>query len=360
MTEYLDIIYSSFILLLLIAFILLFLFIFLSTKKPFKNNTLNKFYKMLMYACSIAFFVTIPASNFGHARSFEKICIGEKTICVFEPSIRAIGKSVGKQARLNIIDKATGIRIERFSAGKPGKLVDMHNDTICYMEEKDIVLYDAANLKEVYRIKEDAWGNILAELSVGIESINITDQNSDYPVKHFIRLDCLNGKKYWYEPFSKAITNKQPADEYLPGFSDRTTELSIKYAERERSTYLVTANSGEGNLQCIFPGRDAGKFFSKVDSTNYISPFLLCIDTVKRVFVFGHYLTTKKEEFYLEAKDFDYHTKWKKLSTEIVAVDEDTKINIWLFEKGILYIGIGGYVLAIEPLTFKPYWTTQL
>lgn len=41
MTEFIDDIYSSFILMSLSAFALLFLFIFLSTKKPFKSKPFN-------------------------------------------------------------------------------------------------------------------------------------------------------------------------------------------------------------------------------------------------------------------------------------------------------------------------------
>ncbi len=116
---------------------------------------------------------------------------------------------------------------------------------------------------------------------------------------------------------------------------------------------------GDGRLEAIVPGRDADKFFPKIDSTGYIEPFLLCIDTVNKIFVFGHYLTTKKETYYLEAKDFNYNTKWKKLSNEIVDTD-DQEMDIWLYRNNILYFSVGSYVFAIDPLTFKIHWTSRL
>lgn len=360
MTTILDDIYSNFVLMCLIAFSLLFFFIFLSTKKPFSNKAINNIYKMLMYVCSVAFFISIPALNYGHARRLEKIFIGKKTICVFEASIPAVGKSAGRPARIDILDKETGIRKERFNAGRPGQLVALHNDTLCYMDEDEVVLYDAVNLKEIYRIAKDGWGTIIAELSVGIENVNMTDATIDYPVEHLIKLDCLNGKKYWFEPFSKTIVDKEPETIYIPEFADRSSELIRKFSYNRELKYLATAATGEGNLESIVPGSNAIKLFSKIDSTGYIFPFLICIDTLKSVFVFGHYTTTKKEQYYIEAKDFNYKTQWKKANREIVDSDKDPKVNICSYINNILYFGIGGHLFAIDPLTFKVYWQTHL
>lgn len=360
MMEILDTIYSSFIIMLIIAVVLLFFFIGLSFKKPFQNKFLNNVYKVIMYACAVGFFFTMPIFNYGHARGFENICIGKTTICMFEKWIPARGKSAGKQARLNILDKETGVRKERFNAGKPGYFIEMHNDTICYMDEKDVVLYDAANLKEIYRIKDDEWGKVLPELIIGVDNITVTNQSSDHMFKHYVRFDGLNGKKYWFEPFSKTILNKEPQDIiYSPAFSSRSSELVVKLNTRDELKYLYTASNGDGSLEAIIPGPNADKLFSKIDSTGYIQPFLLCIDTIKKVFVFGHYLTTKKETYYLEAKDFEYNTKWKKLCTDVVDND-DYVIDIWLYQNGILYFNMGGYLFAVDPVTFKLHWTSRL
>ncbi len=360
MTEFLDDLYSSFIAMLVIAFFLLFLFIFLATLKPFNNNFLNKFYKMLMYLCSVAFFFTIPLFNYGHAKRFESIAFGKTTICLFEKAIRAVGKSAGKPARIHILDIETGVRKERFTAGKPGEMIGMRSDTLCYLDEKEVVLYDAANLKEIYRIKEDAWGTILPELAVGIEYIDVTNETVDYIVSHFIRLDCLNGKKYWFEPFSKKIYTKEPETIYRSEFANRFSELSIKTNDNKELEYLKTNASGQGSLEYIVPGYSAVKYFSKIDSTGYISPFLLCIDTVKKVFVFGYYTTTKKEEYFIEAKDFDYNTQWKKTNKELVADSKNPEVAVCKYRNNILYFTIGSYFFAVDPVTFKLYWKIQL
>ncbi|MEO6305977.1 MAG: hypothetical protein ABIP51_22715 [Bacteroidia bacterium] len=360
MIEILDTIYSSFIIVMVIAIVLLFFFIALSLKNPFKNKFLNNFYKLLMYGCSFAFFISAQFFNYGHARGFENICISKKTICVFERSIPPRGRSSGKQARLNILDRETGVRKERINAGQSGVFIAMQNDTICYLDEQEVVLYDAANLKEIYRIKENDWATILPELNVGIDNIVVTNRRSDYNVKHYVQFDCLNGKKYWFEPFSKTISTKEPpALQYFRSFSNNPSELVVKLANKKELRYLYTSSIGQGRLEAILPGRNAKKYFSKIDSTGYIEPFLLCIDTVNKVFVFGHYLTTKKESYYLEAKDFNYTTKWKKLSSDLIDND-DQIIDVWFYSNNILYFNMAGYVFAIDPLTFKIYWTTRL
>lgn len=360
MTEILDTIYSSFIIVLIIAMVLLFFFIGLSFKNPFKNKFLNSFYKVIMYICSVLFFISASFLNYGHARRFENISIGKTTICVFEKWIPARGKGVGRQARINIIDKETGARKERINAGKPGSFIDMRNDTICYLDEKDVVLYDAANLKEIYRIKDDEWVTVLPELIVGIENISITNQTINYPVRHYVQFDGLNGKKYWFDPFSKEIINKEPETIYFSEFGNRFSELTRKISLNKELKYLYTTSVGEGNLEAIIPAPNATKFFSKIDSTGYIAPFLLCIDTVKQVFVFGHYTTTKKEQYYVEAKDFNYNIRWKKANREIVDNSIDPEVNVFSYKNSVLYLGIGGCLLAVDPVTFKIYWTSHL
>ncbi len=360
MTDILDDIYSNFVLMCFIAFSLFFFFIFLSTKKPFSNKAFNNVYKMFMYVCSVGFFISIPAFNYGHARRLEKIFVGKQTICVFEASIRAVGKSAGRPARINILDKETGVRAERFNAGRPGHFLALHNDTLCYMDEQEVVLYDAVNLKEIYRIKKDEWGSILPELNAGIENVDMTDATIDYPAEHFIELDCLNGKKYWFEPFSKKISNKEPETIYIAEFADRSSELVRKFSYHKEIKYMLIIATGEGNLEAIVPASNATHLFSKTDSTGYIAPFLMCIDTVKKVFVFGHYATTKKEEYFIEAKDFNYSTLWKKANRDVVDDSKDPKVNVCSYVNNILYFGIGGHLFAIDPLTFKIYWQTHL
>ena len=360
MTEFLDDLYSSFIAMLVIAFFLLFLFVFLATLKPFKNNGLNKVYKMLMYLCSVTFFFTIPLFNYGHAKRFERIAFGKTTICLFEQAIRAVGKSAGKPARIHILDIETGVRKERFAAGKPGEMLGMRNDTLCYLDEKDVVLYDADNLKEIYRIKEEEWGTILPELAVGVENIDITDQTVNHIVSHFIKLDCLNGKKYWFEPFSKKIYTKQPVTEYITDFDNKKSKLTVKISDNQELKYLQTSSSGQGRLEYIVPGYNGTKYFSRIDSTGYINPFLLCIDTVKKIFVFGYYTTTKKEDYFIEAKDFDYNTKWKKANNELVDETKNPGVAVCKYRNNIMYFTIGSYFFAADPVTFKLYWKIQL
>ncbi len=359
MTEILDTIFSSFIIMMILALALLILFVGLSFKDPFKNSFLNKTYKLLMYVCAGSFFFIGPFFNYGHAVGFGKIAIGKTTVCLYEKHVRARARSAGRDARINILDKSTGKRKVRLNAGRPGVFIGMRNDTICFMDDKEIVLYDAANLKEIYRIKEGAWATVSPEFSVGVEDMDVTDETSDYDVNHYVALNCLNGKKYWFEPFSKTVIGNVPTIKYHHNFANRSSEIVIKLSYEKELKYLYVSDAGNDRLKTILPGPNGKGLFSKIDSATYIEPFLLCMDTLKKVFVFGHYLTTKKEDYYLEAKDFGYNTLWKKLSSELV--DNDSNIlSVWMYKDDILYFNIGGYIFAIDPLTFKVYWSARL
>jgi len=49
----------------------------------------------------------------------------------------------------------------------------------------------------------------------------------------------------------------------------------------------------------------------------------------------------------------------EKLSTDIVNCDDQTS-DVWVYKDNILYFNIGGYVLAVDPQTFKIFWTSRL
>ena len=82
--------------------------------------------------------------------------------------------------------------------------------------------------------------------------------------------------------------------------------------------FLKTAYSGSNALQRIVPAEDKSGLFKVTDSSEYIYPFLLCIDTLKKVFVFGHHTTTDRLDFIIEAKDFNFKTIWKKSSAQLL------------------------------------------
>ncbi|MDP1802867.1 MAG: hypothetical protein Q8L81_16010 [Bacteroidota bacterium] len=360
MTEVLDFLYSSVAWMTVIICVVMFLCVGFAFANPFKNKKINYAYKIFLYFFAFCFMMSFEFFYYGYTDEFKKMCIGKTTICLLEQYERGGGEGPSENVcRLHIIDKVTGVRKERHYVGHTGQLVGMRNDTLCYFNNQDVVLFDAANLKEIYSIKKEEWGTISPELSVGMESIySGNDMNTVSPL---VELNCKNAKKYWFDPFAKRLLDKEPEKNYTPGFSNNSYELTVKYNANKQVNYLKDEYAGSNTLKRIVPGYSSRNLFTVKDSSTYIDPFFLCIDTLKKVFVFGHYTTTDRFDYFLESKDFDFITKWKKISTDLVNDSYNKpKVNVWQYLDGVLYFNNGGFVIALDPVTSKTYWTTRL
>ncbi len=356
MTEVLDYLYSSSVWMTVILCVVMFLCVGLAFANPFKRKNLNYAYKVFLYVFAFCFMMSFQFMYYGYADEFKSMHIGKKTICLFEVYERGGEGPDETVYRLHVINKNDGVRKDRFYLGWSAKMLGIRNDSICYLEENDLVLFDADNLKEIYTIKIEEWGSFLPELAVGIESIySYNDKRNAYA-----ELNCKNGKKYWFDPFTKKVLTKEPKENGSPVFSKEDYELAIDDGHGNKR-YILNDAYGADKLKIIVPGEYGKKFFKTVDSTTYLDPFFLAIDTLKQVFVFGHYTTTDREDFYIEAKDFEFSTKWKKASAEIASDSYNKpKVNVWQYVNEILYFNIGGFVIAIEPATGKTIWTSRL
>lgn len=361
MTEVFDFLYSSTVWMTIIMIVILFLCVGLAFVSPFKNKKLNYAYKIFLYFFAFCFMMSFQFFYYGYTEEFKQIRIGKTTICLLEQYERGGGEGTSENvARLHIIDKATGERKDRYYIGSTGQLIGMRNDTLCYFRNYDVVLFDAANLKEIYKIKKEEWGTISPELSVGMESIYNRYGLSNSVSSH-IELNCKNAKKYWFDPFSKKLLDKEPKDDNIPGFTNNSYELTVNFGVNKNVNYLKDEYAGGNNLKRIVPGYNARNLFTVKDSSTYIDPFFLCIDTVKKVFVFGHYTTTDRVDLYIESKDFDFTTKWKKISSEFGKDSYNTpNVNVWQYLDSILYFNNGGFMIAMDPVTSKTLWITRL
>ncbi len=355
MTELLDFLYSSSVWMTVILIVVLFACVGFAFVNPFKNKKANYVYKTFLYLFAFCFMMSFQFLYYGYTSEFRSMHIGNKTICLFEEYERGGEGPSENVCRLHIINKNDGVRKERFYIGWRGTAYSLRNDTLCFLKDDELVVFDAQNLKEIYTVKKEDWGNFLPELKVGTEDISYNSGDGQY-----IKLNCKNGKKYWFDPYSKKVLDKEPNNEQLPAFSKNEYELAISDGPGKQRYFLNDAYAGD-KLKIIQPGQYGKKFFTNVDSTTYIDPFFLSIDTLKRVFVFGHYTTTDRLDFYLEAKDFDFKTKWKKISTDIAADSYNKpKVNVWEYTGGILYFNNGGFVIAMDPQTGKTIWTSRL
>ncbi len=358
MTEILDLLFSSSIWMTIIIMVVIFLCVGFAFVNPFKNKKLNYAYKIFLYAFAFCFMMSFQFIYYGYTKDFKSIYIDKTTICLYEEYERGGEGPSENVARIHIIDKTTGKRKDRFYNGSYGEIIGMRNDTLCYLRGDDVVLFDAVLLKEIYTIKRENWGDVLSDLSVGLE--HVSGNGRDEGVDAYVVLNCKNGRTYWFDPFSKKITEKKPKENPRPVFSKKEYELAVVDKPAHQRYFLNDAYATD-KLKMIVIGEYGKKFFTAIDSTTYLDPFFLCIDTLKKVFVFGHYLTTDREDFYLEAKDFSFKTKWKKLSSEMASDDlNKPKVNVWEYLNGILYFNNGGFVIALDPETSKMIWKVRL
>jgi len=356
MTELLDYLYSSTVWMTIILMVVMFACVGFAFANPFKNKKLNYAYKIFLYVFAFCFMMSFQFLYYGYTNEFRSMHIGKKTICMFEVYERGGEGPSESVCRLHIINKNDGVRKDRFYLGWSAKIIGIRNDTICYLKENDLIVFDAEGLKELYTIKADEWGKFLPDLAVGIESIYGSDNDNEV----YAELNCKNGKKYWFDPFSKKVLTKEPKDKIYPAFSDKDYEMAVIDAPGRQRYFLMDAY-GSDKLKMIIAGEYGKRFFKNTDSTTYIDPFFLCMDTLKQVFVFGHYTTTDRKNFFVEAKDFEFKPKWKTLSTNIVSDDfNEPKVNVWKFLNGTLYFNNGGFVVAMDPETGKPIWTSRL
>ncbi|MDX2172020.1 MAG: hypothetical protein SFY56_02795 [Bacteroidota bacterium] len=318
-------------------------------------------YKGFMYCCSAAFMLSFNFVYLGLAHTFEKILVGDKTICLFEQYERGGESGNENVCRLHFIDKKTGKKKDRNYIGQNASITGIRNDTLCYISDKNLVVFDATNLKTVYEIKFNEWDKILPELSVGLESIS-DNQNNSYSFVPYIELNCKNGKKYWFEPFSKKILHSEPKNIFRPEFIGKSSELCIYKSYQKQDCFLRYAYSKNGTLKRIVPDESRKQLFQVTDSSEYIEPFFLCIDTLKKVFVFGHYTTTDKQDFLLEAKDFNFKSIWKKTSVDLEVTDSNNinEITTCKYSVNILYFNCGGFIIAMDPLNGSIIWRTRL
>lgn len=358
--EWIDKIVSNTFYATLIVTVILFLFVGLSFLNPFKKKALNYIYRVLMYLIPFSLLMSMNFTHLGLADGFTSMCLGNNMLCFYEEYER--GAEISETVtRLHMLDKRTGKRRGRCYTGSYGGLVGMRNDTVCFLHEKNLVVMNAANQEEIYRIKEEEWGKISPELAVGMNRID-GNYNSDRMLLPLIELDCKNGRHYYFDPFSKKLLPVKPADTFLHEFSMKSYELCVDYSSTRRDCFLKTAYSGTNALQRIVPADPNSGLFKGTDASEYIYPFLLCIDTLKKVFVFGHHTTTDRLDFTIEAKDFNFKTIWKKSSAQLGAKDTycTPVVNCWRYNNNVLYFNAGGFALALNPVSGEVVWITRL
>jgi hypothetical protein len=365
MRQLLDTIYSSDILLWVSAAVILFICLALYFAKPFNNPTYNTIYKILIGLFALFVLLVPQFTYYGYAMDFEKMIIGKSHIFLLESYPRRVEGINGDASRLHVVDKQTGELKARFYVGGYGDLVGSRNDTVCYLDDMALFVYDATSLKEIYHVKESEWKTISEEFAPGIESVKHYSGSDAYSLP-LISLTSKNGKSFPFDPFSKKLYDAKAPGNYVPG------NLALSLHSGEAVPYLTTSPAG-GKLERIVPYQKSEKLFHVKDSGAYIDPFLMCVDIARKVFVFACYATTDKTDFVFEAKDFDFKTLWKKTAGDLeieesairkadIAVTDKRcgKVDLWSFNNGTLYFNYGGYMLALDPVTGNTLWKSRL
>ncbi len=343
--------------------VFMFLCVGLAFLSPFKNKIYNGVYKVMMYVIGGGVLFCLMFFNYhGFAHNFTRLGLGRTSLFLFE--VYEVGGGEGPSEtiwRLHIVDKKSGERKGRYYLGGSAEYFGVSGDSVCYRENKDIIVFNGNTLEEVYRIKEEDLSQLHNDLSVGIDHIT-SNQTETNAVKPIIQIACKNGKNYWLDPFLKTVYEKEPESVYLNEFSRKAYDLTVQISRAE-TRYFLRTQSVSGNRSYKIEVASDNHFFNKKETDDvYIDPFLMYLDTIKKVFVFGHYTTTDREDFFIEAQDNNFKTKWKKGSSDLNDGDSYNKAEVtaWKSEKGILYFNNGGFLIAIDPFTSDIIWTCRL
>lgn len=341
-----DTLFSDWILMTVIVFILLMGFMALSFYNPFRNKTLNICYKITMYVLSASGMILPTFTYYGLADEFKKMTIGKNSICLYEEYER--GAEISETVcRLSIIDRKTGIRKDRMYIGSSGELIGQKGDSVCYRSDEKVILLHTGNLKNIFEISKEKWPSHFKELEAGISQL-YSNQRSSEPRISYLTLECKNGNRYWMDPFSKTIHDQEPKGQVITGIYSTGYDL-YKVDSAKTSNLLGWNSAANSQRQKISSGNTI--LFPAPCEDSFIDPKYLCIDTFKKVVVFSHFTNTDKEKIIVEAKDFNFKTLWKKTSEELGATDKynEDLINCYQYRDGILYFNIGGFLIALEP-----------
>jgi len=362
MTRFIDTIVSSTLWFTIITMVWMFAFVGLSFYNPFKNKTLNFLYKAAMYAVAGLIMAFPLFTYYGLADGFEEITIGKNTVCLLEKYERGGGESSSESvSRMTVLDKNTGERKDRRYIGYTGELLAQKGDTVAYMYNEDFYLMNAFTLKEIGHIKKEEWEKKFPELADGVEQV-YDNTNYNGPHKIYIMLKGKNGNNYWYNPFDKKLLATEPQDQGLPGIYSNGYDLYRTNGKGQDQRLLIWDYVNNSERKKISPGDGFKNMFGPTVEDNFIDPAFLCIDTVKKCFVFRHYTTTDKDKIWVEARDFNFKLLWKKTSQDLEATDSynTDRVDIYKYAEGLLYFDLGGFMLCMEPASGKIKWKVRL
>lgn len=299
---------------------------------------------------------------YGFAKNFDKLFIGETTITLFEKYERGNENGDETVCRIHVLKKATGERISRFYVGHKGSILGQRGDTMAYMYNDDVILFDCKNQTIIKEINKDDLPVKFDELKDGIESI-ATNQNYSTPVEPIVIITGKNGKTYYLDPFSKQhkLSLKK---EFIPlkKLTIKNYTIELPKTVYSGNTILTTRSTGDQFNEKIEVTTFGKKYISWIDTNSYLDPFFLALDTTHRYFTFGYYQTTDRNEFILVTRNFDGKLKWSKKSQELYTKDRYNKhaSTVCETEGKTMYLNDGGYMLAINSESGKIIWKSRL
>lgn len=364
--SFLDHIFSSSFWFTVIVTIWIFGFIGLGFLKPFKNKNMNMAFKGFTFIMAGVIMILPMFFYYGLAGNFETIKLGRTTLSLEEKYERGSDGPSETVHRLTVLDKKTGERKDRFYIGYVGELLDQKGDTVVYFYNYDLYVMNAATMTAIYHIKKDEWAAQYPELAEGVDQVS-DNQHSNDRQKLYITIHGKNGNYFWFDPYTKQMSAVAPSEAKLPGIYTTGYELYLERADGSyKNTILGYAYTENSSRKKIVPGDRFKKMFGSPADETFIEPWFMCIDTVKKCFVFRHYKTIDKKKAWIEARDFNFKLLWKKDDIGLDAEDTyesdyyGNQFGVNLYENGLLYFNISGYMLCMEPKSGELKWKARL
>ncbi len=334
----------------LVAFIV---FKFKLIKKGFAGIGVS----LLLFGFLVYLFSIYFSGDYGFVNAAYNFTIIKNKICFIDNKKRAFTPYALQRSydmyRLHIIDAETGERIYRSYIGLNVKWMK-NNDNLIFFETKTgFDVFDIDKKEIIRNIDNDYLEKKFNELSAGVESKKY--------IKDFVIVDCKNGQRYYYEPFSDKIVNEPPQEYFnYKDYSFSESNISVITNGREKEVFRFKPNNKGESLKKLHFVDSTGKTSEQCSDESFIGGICTGFFPEKNIIIIKSYETTDEKKIIISALDNNLKTLWKIDHNSLYPVDffapKKPVVTKMVLYNGKLLFAISGFVYSVDSATGKIIW----
>jgi hypothetical protein len=306
----------------------------------------------LVYLFSIYF-----SGDYGYVNAAYDFTVVKNKICFIDNKKRAFTPYALQRSydmyRLHIINAETGERIYRSYIGLNVKWLKNKENIILYETKTGFDVFDIDKKAVIRSIDNNYLEKKFNELSAGIASKKY--------IKDFIIIDCKNGRRYYYEPFSDKIVN-EPTPDYFSykDYSFSESNITLITNGREKEIFRFKPKNKGESLKKLYFVDSIGKTSEKYSDESFIGGICIGFFPERDIIIIKSYETTDRERIKISALDNNLKTLWKIDNDILSPVDffapKKPVVTKMVLENGKLFFAISGFVYSVDSATGKIIW----